>query len=200
MAENNPVVPITPVDADAGVHDDKSRLRDNSVSRSIDRVVSWIGELFSWLWVALLLVIIGNVILRYAFSMGMIELEELQWYLYAAAWLVGMSFTFIHDGHVRVDVIHENCSRTTQLWLELFGLVVFFLPFVGFVFYYSLPFVELSWVTGETSTSANGLPARWLVKSCLTFSFVLLFLVGLSRLIRVVSTIAHGPDTSTEAA
>ena len=74
----------------------------------LTRLVNFIGELFSWLWLVLLFVIIGNVILRYAFSQGMIELEELQWYLYAAAWLIGLSYTFISDDHVRVDVIQEN--------------------------------------------------------------------------------------------
>ena len=199
MAEIDQEELIASAQADALVHDYTSSLRENSVSRAIDGIVGFVGELFSWLWVALLVVIIGNVILRYVFSQGMIELEDLQWYLYAAAWLVGMSYTFIHDGHVRVDVIYESRSRTTQLWLEMFGLLVLFLPFVCFVFYFSLPFVELSWVKGETSTSANGLPMRWLIKGCLAFSFVLLFLVGVSRVIRVASTIKHGSVTSTKA-
>ena len=164
-------------------------LCENGFTRRVDRFVELIGEYVSWLWLALLVVIITNVVLRYVFSQGMIELEELQWYLYAAAWLVGLSYTFVADGHVRVDVVAENLSRRAQLWLELFGLTVLFMPFVLFVIYYSLPFVSLSWTTGETSTSANGLPARWLVKGCLTFSFGLLFLVGLSRLVKVINTI-----------
>lgn len=168
-------------------------MRDNAFSRTIDRIVHAIGNLFSWLWLVLLLVIIGNVILRYVFSQGMIELEELQWYLYAAAWLAGLSYTFIADGHVRVDVVHENLKFRTQMWLELFGLLLLFLPFVCFITFYSIPFVELSWSTSETSTSANGLGARWLIKGCLLFSFVLLLLVGVSRLIRVLSTLRFGP-------
>ena len=168
-------------------------MRDNSFSRIIDQTVNAIGKLFSWLWLVLLVVIIGNVILRYVFSQGMIELEELQWYLYAAAWLAGLSYTFIADGHVRVDVVHENLKFKTQMWLELFGLLLLFLPFVCFITYYSIPFVELSWSTNETSTSANGLGARWLIKGCLLFSFCLLFLVGISRLIRVLSTLKYGP-------
>ncbi len=187
------------VTADVLQHDTPF-LRDNSFSRGIDRIVGLIGEAFSWLWVVLLVVIIGNVILRYVFSQGMIELEELQWYLYAAAWLAGLSYTFIHDGHVRVDVVYERLAPRAQMWLEMSGLLVFFMPFICFVFYQSLPFVELSWVTGETSTSANGLPARWLIKGCLTFSFVLLFLVGLSRLIRVVNTLVNGPATPARGA
>jgi TRAP-type mannitol/chloroaromatic compound transport system permease small subunit len=171
-------------------------LQDNPISKSIDRCVNFIGEVFSWLWLVLLIVIIGNVILRYVFSQGMIELEELQWYLYAAAWLAGLSYTFISDGHVRVDVLHANFTFKTQMWLELIGLLVLFMPFVGFIIFYSVPFVELSWLTNETSQSANGLGARWLIKGCLLFSFILLFLVGGARLLRVLSSLKHGPVQS----
>lgn len=172
----------------------KTPLRDNSISRTIDNIVAFIGRMFSWLWLVLLVVIIGNVILRYVFRQGMIELEELQWYLYSAAWLVGLSYTFISDGHVRVDVVLDNLSLNKQMWLELLGLALLFLPFVCFVMYYSIAFVELSWVTNERSTSANGLPARWLIKGCLLFSFSLLFFVGLSRLLRVIGTLRYGPS------
>ena len=175
------------------LHHEKPKLQDNLISRKIDQFVNMIGKLFSWLWLVLLFVIIGNVILRYAFSQGMIELEELQWYLYAAAWLIGLSYTFISDDHVRVDVILERLSFKGQMWFELFGLLLLFLPFVLFVLYFSISFVELSWTTNETSTSANGLPARWLIKGCLLFSFLLLFLVGFSRLLRVIASIRKGP-------
>ncbi len=191
--ENHQIDPLNPVEDIA--HRDDVIMRDNPVSRMIDRAVKFIGEIFGWLWLVLLVVIIGNVVLRYVFSQGMIELEELQWYLYAAAWLVGLSYTFVEDGHVRVDVVYENLRFKTRMWLELLGLLVLFLPFVCFVIYYSLPFVELSWVTGETSTSANGLGARWLIKGCLLFSFVLLLLAGLSRLLRVIGTLRFGPTS-----
>ena len=174
---------------DGLVQSDSLTLRDNAFSRNIDNVVRIIGELFSWLWLVLLGVIILNVVLRYVFRKGMIELEELQWYLYAAAWLVGLSYTFIFDGHVRVDAVFEKLKPRTQLCLELGGLLLLFMPFVLFVIYFSVPFVELSWETNERSTSANGLAARWLIKGCLLFSFSLLFLTGLARLVRVIDTL-----------
>mgnify|MGYP000031454787 FL=1 len=174
----------------------KHTLQDNPLSKNIDRVVNFIGDIFCWLWLVLLIVIITNVALRYLFSKGMIELEELQWYLFAAAWLAGLSYTFISDGHVRVDVLHEGFSFKTQMWVELIGLLTLFMPFVCFIIYSSIPFVELSWVTNETSQSANGLGARWLIKGCLLFSFILLFLVGSARLLRVVSSLKHGPVQS----
>ena len=168
-------------------------LRDTTLARALDRFVYAVGEVFHWIWIALLAVIIVNVILRYVFSRGMIELEELQWYLYAVGWLIGLSYTFISDDHVRVDVLHERLSYKGKLWFELGGLLILFLPFVLFVVIYAVPFVELSWETNERSTSANGLPARWLVKGFLLFSFVLLVLAGISRVLKVLASISHGP-------
>jgi TRAP-type mannitol/chloroaromatic compound transport system permease small subunit len=79
-----------------------------------------------------------------------------------------------------------------RLWFEFFGILLLFLPFIILVLIYSVPFFELSWETSERSTSANGLPARWLVKGFLVFSFFLLLLAGLSRIIRVLTTIRLG--------
>ena len=181
-------------------HHDYEVLRDNRLSRAIDKVVGKIGDAFSWLWLVLLAVIISNVILRYVFSQGMIELEELQWYLYAATWLVGLSYTFISDGHVRVDVLQEHLPLRARMVLEFLGLTLLFLPFVLFVISYTIPFVELSWQTNESSTSANGLPARWLIKGCLLFSFVLLLLVGFARLLRVLETLRYGAAETVKGA
>ena len=172
-------------------------LRDTTAARWLDRFVYAVGEVFHWIWVVLVAVIIVNVILRYVFSRGMIELEELQWYLYAVGWLIGLSYTFISDDHVRVDVLHEKLSYKGKLWFEMGGLLLLFLPFVLFVVIYAVPFVELSWETNERSTSANGLPARWLVKGFLLFSFVLLVLAGVARLLRVVASIRHGAPAAS---
>lgn len=167
-------------------------LRETGLTRSLDRLIYYIGEFFNWIWIVLIAVIILNVVLRYVFSRGMIELEELQWYLYCIGWLIGLSYTFIHDGHVRVDVVHENLSYRGKLWFEFIGLTALFLPFVVAVIIWSLPFVELSWTTNERSTSANGLPARWIVKGFLLFAFLLLALSGISRFVKVVMSLIHG--------
>ena len=96
----------------------------------IDNFVLKIGEVFNWLWVFLVIVIILSVILRYVFKNGMIELEELQWHLYCIGWLVGLSSTYIVDSHVRVDVLSERLAYRKKLWFELFGILILFLPFV----------------------------------------------------------------------
>ena len=169
--------------------DRKLELEHIPITRMADNFVIKVGEIFDWIWVALVIVIIGNVILRYVFRSGYIELEELQWHLYAIGWLVGLSSTAIVDAHVRVDVLNEKLSYKKKLWFEFFGILLLFLPFIILVLYYSVPFFELSWTTNERSTSANGLPARWFVKGFLVFSFFLLLMAGLSRITRVVVTL-----------
>lgn len=176
------------------------KLHETKLTRLLDQFVCGIGQVFHWIWVVLVAVIIVNVVLRYAFSQGMIELEELQWYLYSVGWLIGLSYTFVYDGHVRVDVLHEKLPYGGKLWFELFGLLFLFLPFVIAVIIWSLPFVELSWTTNERSTSANGLPARWLVKGAMLFAFFLLALTGISRLIKVIASMIHGaPPNGAQA-
>ena len=178
-----------------GSLDKKLQLRHIPITKKIDNFVLSVGEVFNWLWVILVGVIILNVILRYVFKNGMIELEELQWHLYCIGWLVGLSSTYIVDSHVRVDVLSERLSYKKKLWFELFGIIILFLPFVILVLYYAVPFFELSWTTSERSTSANGLPARWFVKGFLVISFFLLLISGLSRITRIIATLRLGLET-----
>ena len=172
--------------------DRKLQLRHLPLTRAIDNFVLKVGEVFNWLWVILVAVIILNVVLRYVFKSGMIELEELQWHLYCIGWLVGLSSTYIVDQHVRVDVLSERLSFRKKLWFELFGILILFLPFVILVLYYAVPFFELSWTSSDRSTSANGLPARWFVKGFLVISFFLLLISGFSRIVRIITTLRFG--------
>ena len=85
-------------------------------SRRVDRVVDAIGRAISWVWAVLLIVIVTNVILRYAFGEGRIEFEEIQWHLYSIGFLLGLSFAWSSDNHIRVDVLHERFSPRRQAW------------------------------------------------------------------------------------
>ena len=179
--------------------DHHDALVETPLTRRIDGFILKICDVFNWTWVVLLAVIIGNVILRYVFSQGMIELEELQWHLYAIGWLMALSSTFVVDGHVRVDVVLDRLSYKAKMYLELFGLLVLFLPFAFYILYFSFDLVSLSWETNERSTSANGLPARWIVKGFLSLGFTLLCLAGISRLIKVIASLRARPDLKNGA-
>ena len=110
------------------------------------------------------MLIVGNVILRYAIGTNFIALEELQWHLYAIGFMMGLSYTMLKDGHVRVDVLAEKLSHRSRAWIELVGLLLFVAPFIYLTIVYAIPFVERSWNLNETSPDRGGLPARWFLE------------------------------------
>ena len=162
-------------------------------SRAVDRALAATGRLASWLWLVLLGVIVLNVAMRYLLGSGRIEFEELQWHLYAVGFLVGLSVADQADAHIRVDVLRDRFSLETRAWIELYGLLLLFFPFVTLVVVTSLPFVAESFGQGEISPSPGGLPLRWAIKGALPAGFALLGLAGLSRLTRVAALLFGAP-------
>ena len=162
-----------------------SYLPETPLTRAIDKFLNRIGEGLSYIWMLLLIVIVINVALRYIFNEGRIEFEEFQWHLYSFGFLLGLSYAYQADAHIRVDVLHERMSHRTQAWVELYGILLFLVPFIALVLIYSMPFVAASFALGEISPSPGGLPFRWLIKAMLPIGFALLALAVLSRLIRV---------------
>lgn len=161
-------------------------LPHTAFSRAAERLLVALGNAVSWLWVALLAVIVGNVVLRYAFGEGRIELEEIQWHLYSAGFMLGLGYALQADAHVRVDVLHARWRPATQAWLELYGIALFLLPFVALMLIYGARFVADSLATGEISGSPGGLPHRWAIKAVLVLGFGLLGLAAVARLTRLV--------------
>lgn len=156
-------------------------------SRRIDQAANQVGRITSYIWLLLLAVIVVNVLLRYALNQGQIEMEELQWHLYSIGFLLGLSYAYQADAHIRVDVLHEHFSHRTKAWIELYGIVLLLLPFIALILIYSVPFVASSYALAEVSASPGGLPLRWLIKAALPLGFSLLLLTVLSRLLRVWS-------------
>jgi len=162
-------------------------LPETRLSRVIDAWLNTIGRWASWIWLLLLVIIVLNVVLRYAFGEGRIEFEEIQWHLYATGFLLGLSYAFAADAHIRVDVLHERFSPRIQAWIELYGILLLLLPFVLLVLVFSVPFVLASYDLGEVSPSPGGLPLRWLIKAVLPLGFLLVLVAAISRLSRVWS-------------
>lgn len=154
-------------------------------SRAVDRFIGWVGEVASALWLVLVLVIVVQVVARYAFGTGSIAMEELQWHLYAIGFMLGLSFTEMRERNVRIDVLAERWSQRTRLWVELFGITCLLLTFSGMIILYAVPFFITSLQLNEVSAAPGGLPYRWFLKSFIVTGFALLVLVGLSRLTRV---------------
>lgn len=155
------------------------------ISRVLDGLIQRIGAMAAWLWPILMMVIITNVVSRYVFAQGFIELEELQWHIYSAGFLIALSYALLWDNHVRVDLFRERFSFRTQAWIELFGILLLLAPFIGMLLYYAVPYVIDSWTMNESSSAPGGLSQRWIVKSALPIGLSLLILAAFSRLTRL---------------
>lgn len=167
-------------------------------SRVVDTLIGWVGEAASLLWTILVIVIVGQVFLRYALGLGSIMLEETQWHLYAVGFLLGLSFTEVRERNVRIDVLAESFGRNTRLWVELIGIAFFLIGFSLLVIWFAVPYVVTSWQLNEVSAAPGGLPYRWALKSFLITAFALLALAGLSRLTRVWAGLFGRPAASAQ--
>jgi len=169
----------------ATVREAADPLPETPAARRIETGLRRLGDATSWLWLVLLGGIVLNVVLRYAFSSGRIELEELQWHLYATGFLVGLAYCMPSDAHIRVDVLRDRMAPRTRAWIELYGLLLLLLPFVVLVVVSSVPFVAESWRTGEVSASPGGLPGRVVVKAVLPLAMAAVGLGAVARILRV---------------
>lgn len=163
------------------------------LSEALDGGLRRVGEWFSWLWLAVVAVTLTSVISRYVFLEGSVTMEEIQWHISSAAWLIGLSYAFVHDSHVRVDVIHERLGLRGQAWIELLGLLLLALPFLVIGVWMSWPYFHESWLQGEVSQAPAGLPYRWALKFFLPLAFTLLVIAALSRLSRCTALLFGWP-------
>ena len=147
------------------------------------------GTAAAWLYPLLVVVLVVNVTLRYGFGRGFIELEELQWHLFAAAFLLGFAYTYAEDEHVRVDLLHARLSPRARAWIELLGCLLLLLPFTLIVSASAWDFFWQSWLLGERSEMPSGLPARWVIKGVLAVSLTLLALQTLAVAARSLTSL-----------
>ena len=171
----------------------RERFPHTRLSAASRRMFKSLLRVLSWIWFVLILVVVVNVTMRYVFGEGRIEFEEIQWHLYAAGFLVGLATCMDSDNHVRVDIFHERMGLRWQAWIELYGLLLLFFPFVIAMFIFSVPFVSYSFAIAEISDSPGGLPYRWVIKSFLPLSMLLLLVAGISRFSRATAYLFGWP-------
>jgi len=157
-----------------------------SLSRLIDALNERIGKLVYWLVLVMVLVSSGNAMSRYSLSIASNAWLELQWYLFAAVFLLCSGYTLRHNEHIRIDVISGRLSRRGQMWIDIFGTLFFLLPMAAYITWLSWPIFMNAWNSNEISGSAGGL-IRWPARALVPAGFCLLTLQGLSELIKRIA-------------
>jgi len=152
----------------------------------IDRINDVIGRSIAWLTLAMVLVTFLIVVLRYAFSIGWIAMQESVVYLHAVVFMLGAAYTLKQNGHVRVDIFYEKMSARGKAWVDLSGALLLLVPFCLFIIVISWNYVSLSWSLLEGSREAGGLPAVFLLKTTIPVMAGLLMLQGIAQALRSV--------------
>lgn len=154
-----------------------------SLSRGIDWLNYHIGRIVLWFVLLAVLISSANAIIRKAFNVSSNAYLEVQWYLFAAIFLLCAGYVLLHNEHVRIDVLSSRLSKRAQTIIDIIGLMLFLLPVSALIVYLSWPLFERAYVSGEMSQNAGGL-LRWPVLLLLPVGFVLLLLQGISELIK----------------
>ena len=156
------------------------------VSRAIDSLNAFVGRYVIWLILASTVISAVNAVVRKIFNMSSNAYLEVQWYLFAAAFLLASAYTLLHGEHVKIDVIYHRLAKRTQIWIDVFGFVVFLTPVCAAILWFGIPFFLQGYRSGEMSSNAGGL-IRWPVYLMMPLGFSLLLLQGWSELIKRIA-------------
>jgi len=165
-----------------------------SLSRLIDTISTWAGKLTMWLILATTLISAGNALVRKAFNQSSNSLLEIQWYLFAAVFMLGAGYGFLKNSHVRIDFISSKLSDRARNWIDVIGILAVLFPFCGIGIALGWPFFMQAFTSGEMSQNAGGL-IRWPAYGLIPLGFALLMLQGVSELIKRIAFLSgNGPD------
>ncbi|GJM12724.1 MAG: C4-dicarboxylate ABC transporter substrate-binding protein [Pseudohongiella sp.] len=159
------------------------------ISNLIDELSNRLGRTFSWLSLAMVIVMATIVVLRYAFQLGSIALQESVIYINALIFTFGAAYTLKEQGHVRVDIFYSRLDGNRRAWIDLFGALLFLVPSACFIIWISWDYVAVSWRIREGSAESSGLPFVYLLKSAILILPSLLLLQGVSEIGKSISTI-----------
>jgi TRAP-type mannitol/chloroaromatic compound transport system permease small subunit len=158
------------------------------LSSAIDKFNELIGKLVKWLVLGAVIISAGNATLRKAFDIGSNAWLEIQWYLFAAVFMLGVGYVMLKNAHVRIDFISSKLSKRTNAIIDAIGIVVFTIPLSLILIDLGWPVFQRTFETGEMSQNAGGL-IRWPVWFLLPAGFAILLAQAVSELIKRIAFI-----------
>jgi TRAP-type mannitol/chloroaromatic compound transport system permease small subunit len=156
------------------------------ISRGIDAINLRIGKWVAWLIFVAVIVSAANAVMRKLFDASSNAWLELQWVLFSAVFLLCASWTLLSNEHIRIDIVNSLYPRSVRNWIDVIGHVFFLLPLTVVMIITGIPFFKSSYSMNEQAFSAGGLP-QWPAKSLVMIGFALLFIQGISELIKRIA-------------
>ncbi len=165
---------------------------------NLNRFVQRVVEVAAWFNFVLIFLILITVVLRYGFHRNgllldwpLVPMEELQWHLYSVPFMFGLAYAITKDSHIRIDILRLHMSKKLKHIFEILGIILLLMPCTIILFDFSLDYTIYAITHHESSQSTMGLPHRWIVKSVIPLSMILIFLASLARLIQEIILLRH---------
>jgi len=152
------------------------------IKRSIDTLNEKVGALTSYLALPLIVVVVWEVVMRYVFNAPTTWGFETTTFIYGVHFVLGFSYTHLHDGHVAIDVFESKLPKKPRLILRLLTNLIIFIPAVGLLAAWSIIYAADSWQNWELA-STSWAPPLYPFKTLMAIGFVLLLLQGLAKMI-----------------
>ena len=186
------------------------------VSDALRKFVDWMGRFASWMILPLVIITCWDVTARkvqfrdendeliFGLQNFLVEnvseyfgstmLQELEWHSHTWLFAWVLAYGYIWNTHVRVDLVRETLHFRKKAWIELLGITIFLIPFIGVTIYFAGDYAYTSFVQNEISASTVGLSHRWIIKTILVIGLVLVLLAGLAVWLQVWLILFDDPN------
>jgi len=151
----------------------------------LDRLVMQIT--FACAWFSLLSLIVAtalDVVIRQIAHVGSDKLSEIEAALFLSLVMTGLGYTYLVDGHVRIDIFREKLSAKARALVEMLGCIGILLPISGILIRYGAGSALTAFLDGEKLEAFADLPLQWVIKATVPVGFLLFFLAGVCVVIR----------------
>jgi TRAP-type mannitol/chloroaromatic compound transport system permease small subunit len=155
-------------------------------SNAVDWLNAQVGKWVIWLILGSTVISAINALVRKIFNTSSNAYLEVQWYLFAGAFLLAAGYTLLNNEHVKIDVVSSHLSKRKQIWIDVIGFTFFLMPMCMIILWFGTPFFLQGFRSGEMSSNAGGL-VRWPVYALMPLGFGLLMLQGLSELVKRIA-------------
>jgi TRAP-type mannitol/chloroaromatic compound transport system permease small subunit len=159
---------------------------------AVDEVSTWVGKLFSWLIVVLMVVVCAEVFKRYILNAPTAWIFDGENMLYGTLFMMCGAYTLAQNAHVRGDFLYSSMRPRTQAWLDVVLYIVFFIPGIAALIYSGWVFAVESWTINEHSTVTADGPPVWQFKFMIPLAGAFVMLQGVAEIVRCVVCLRTG--------
>ncbi|HEX9209895.1 MAG TPA: TRAP transporter small permease subunit [Bradyrhizobium sp.] len=156
------------------------------LSGGIDAFTRWTGKRLAWLILVAVIISAINAIVRKTFDTSSNSWLELQWVLFSVVFLLCSPWTLLDNEHIRIDIFNTMMPKRVRNIIDVIGHLFFLIPLTVVMIITGVPFFLRSFQINEQSGNAGGLP-QWPAKSLIMIGFALLFVQGISELIKRIA-------------